>query len=53
MTITVKERKKEAKKILDNENLCEDTLWEYVKDNYNSFGDKEMNKLADEIYKLL
>tara|TARA_A100000171_G_C1997423_1_gene80224 strand:- start:277 stop:438 length:162 start_codon:yes stop_codon:yes gene_type:complete len=53
MKITLTETKKEAQKILDRENLCEDTIWEYVKDNYNSFGENEMNKLADEIHKLL
>tara|TARA_B100000963_G_scaffold190660_2_gene165864 strand:+ start:2842 stop:3000 length:159 start_codon:yes stop_codon:yes gene_type:complete len=35
----------EAEKIIQTENICIDTAWDYVKDYYSSFGDKTMNEL--------
>ncbi len=35
----------EAKKIIQTENLCIDTAWDYVKDYYCSYGDETMNQL--------
>lgn len=53
MVITDNEIKMEAQRVVKRENLCEDTVWDFVKDNYNPFGDKVMNQTAKEIYKLL